>query len=454
MSSFAGLRAAKASKQHTRSFVKPPTDAPPDDSPGSKPDASLEAYDGLPPSLSIRRSPDRGRGVYATQPLTRGATVVTVPPHVHALSTSRLSEYCSSCAAQRAELKRCTRCKLVWYCNASCQNNDWALHKHECPALIRWAADDPVPSDAVRCLGRMLWAIAANGLQSLFTRQLASMQSSRPVAQAPTHTHLAHALVRFMGISGPEQLLKYGVQGAGGVADVIARFTTNAITLSSPTLTPLGVLLSPLAALFNHSCDPSAVIVFPSFHSSADLKLRVICMRDIEPGEEIFTSYIDITLPTPLRQQSLLETYDFRCSCSLCTTQGVDPREAVMCPRNGCGGIWRVPPESDANSSNEVKTEEILECTNQHPIPPSTVTEVQDAVRVGSEGLKEAERVQDSDPTRAHRLTSNLTAHLTALSLPPSTHPLLALLRLHAHLSLPSLTSTLSSLPSLGRNMP
>ncbi|KZT20922.1 SET domain-containing protein [Neolentinus lepideus HHB14362 ss-1] len=466
MSSFVSLRAAKVSKQ-SKSFVKPSPDvADPCHTPiHPQPQLNDELYGTLPSSLDIRTAPNDGRGIYATQPMKRGTTVLSLPPHVQALSVTSLSVHCSYCAAPSPDLKRCTRCKIVRYCGSSCQNNDWALHKRECPALTRWSSDNPkspVPSDAVRCLARMLWAIELNGLESRFTRQLASMQSSRPVAQAATHTQLAYSLVRFMGISGPEELLKFGVQGAGGVADVVARFTTNAITLSTPTITPIGVLLSPLAALFNHSCDPSAVIVFPTLPAAADnLKLKVVCIKDVQPDEEIFTSYIDTTLPYFLRQISLLETYDFRCDCTLCSRQStsqdaVDPREQAACPR-GCGGVWRVSIEEDGAISKAASEEDKneIKCTKcGYCIPKEKVNEVQDVVRVGGEGLKEAEKIQNEDPTRAHRLTTNLIPLLAAAGLASSSYPLLALLRLHQQFELDHLTTALSNLPGTNLNSP
>lgn len=60
-----------------------------------------------------------------------------------------------------------------------CQNKDWALHKPECAAIQRWAAAAPapelaIPSDAIRCLGRVLWAWQKKGQES----QLVSSQFS------------------------------------------------------------------------------------------------------------------------------------------------------------------------------------------------------------------------------------------------------------------------------------
>ncbi|EPQ53510.1 SET domain-containing protein [Gloeophyllum trabeum ATCC 11539] len=397
-----------------------------------------------------------------------GTTILTVPPHVHALSTPSLPAYCSRCSAAR-ELKRCTKCRAVWYCSASCQNADWSLHKRECPSLIRWASSAPsslpIPSDAIRCLGRTLWEIEANGLTSIFTREIASMQSNRPpptaATQTETHAHLAHALVRYLGVSSPEELTKYGVQGVGGLVDLVARFTTNAITLTTPSLSPIGVIISPLAALFNHSCAPNAVIVFPT-HGSSSVNIRVVTLRDLHPGEEVLTAYVDTTLPRRERQQALRETYNFTCTCELCVSEEkeggeVDPREAVLCPRAGCGGVWRVPEQGPSDDDMEVDSsvangsqaaaQVTSRCTKcKHLINPVKLHEVSDAVRLGLEGYGEAVRVQNEDPARAYKLTKNLAPLLAGAGLAPSSHPLLGLLRLYQQFELDRLGQALNEI--------
>ncbi|KAJ6258806.1 hypothetical protein Dda_6860 [Drechslerella dactyloides] len=94
------------------------------------------------------------------------------------------------------------------------------------------------------------------------------------------------------------------------------RFTCKAST--SPTsLTTLGVF--PAAARLNHSCAPNV------FHRYNPLiqRLTVHALRDIAPGEELLTSYIDICHPTPARR-SLLRHWGFKCNCTACTNPDVE----------------------------------------------------------------------------------------------------------------------------------
>ena len=57
------------------------------------------------------------------------------------------------------------------FATKECQKKDWPFHKRECSSLQEWAkaapsADLALPSDAVRCLGRLLWTRQKKGSTS------------------------------------------------------------------------------------------------------------------------------------------------------------------------------------------------------------------------------------------------------------------------------------------------
>ncbi|KAF5376403.1 hypothetical protein D9615_008618 [Tricholomella constricta] len=64
----------------------------------------------------------------------------------------------------------------------------------------------------------------------------------------------------------------------------------------------------------NHSCAPNAAYGFTM--SSFSLELRAI--RDIKKDEEVFIAYCSTSEPTAERQANL-KSYDFECTCSLCS---------------------------------------------------------------------------------------------------------------------------------------
>ncbi|KAI0076540.1 SET domain-containing protein [Panus rudis PR-1116 ss-1] len=390
----------------------------------------------LPSNVRVRQTKETGRGLYAKETFKPGSVVLAVRPLVSVLSTSNLEAYCSYCCspAPKGGLKRCTRCRKVWYCDATCQNNDWASHRMECPALLRWEATAPssslsIPPDAVRALGRILWGFQREGLNSTWTKEFAMMQSHRgnlPPTAFESHTHLAHSVVRYLGISSPEDMAPYGLNSAGDLVDLISRFTTNTFTLTSPSLTPIGTSISPTMALVNHSCEPNSVMVFPHTPNTPAIqepRMHLVAIRDIAPGDEIVASYIDITLPRELRLKALKETYNFDCRCKLCRKKSEnDPRSCMYCPKS-CGGLCPLPTEEN----------NLTRC-NKCKAAVASTDAVLDAVRVGQEGLDKATTLQFKDPVKAKQLTTNLIPIMSTAGLTPSTHPLLAMLRLHLEL--------------------
>ena len=64
--------------------------------------------------------------------------------------------------------------------------------------------------------------------------------------------------------------------------------------------------------IFNHSCVPN-VIFFKKGH-----QMYFITTRDVNKGEELCDSYIDIKLNKSERQKLLFDQYGFKCQCNRC----------------------------------------------------------------------------------------------------------------------------------------
>ncbi|KAF9819678.1 hypothetical protein IEO21_01943 [Rhodonia placenta] len=463
--SFASLRSARQSKE-SRSFVKPfpeiteqsPTSPETTQSSSKNKATSLQTplaptavdlqslHTALPDFLDVRQSSERGRGIYSKSTHKPGTVLLAVKPHAAVLSTPYLDSYCSFCCGPTpsAGLKRCTRCKTVWYCDHKCQSDDWPSHKNECSALQKWASTAPsqdvsIPSDVIRCLGRILWTQCEKGSSDHWSKEINMMQSHRstlPPSAFQSHTHIAHSLVKYLGVSSPMELEPYGIHNSADLVDIISRVTTNAFTLTSFSLTPIGIAVSPTVALANHSCEPNAVVVFPRSASNPQVQeplMNVVAIKPIRPSDEILTAYIDVTLPREQRQKALKDTYNFTCECTLCAkTSSADPRATTWCPKS-CGGTCPVPTEEDP----------LTRCVKCKAAVSSTDA-VLDAIRIGQEALDKAVSIQYIDPAKAKQLTTNMIPILTAAQLTPSCHPLLAMTRLHQEFLVASLSASLS----------
>ncbi|BGP11010.1 hypothetical protein JCM10049v2_006904 [Rhodotorula toruloides] len=220
-------------------------------------------------------------------------------------------------------------------------------------------------------------------------------------------------------------------------ATAAPQFTSNSFSLTSPAdLSNIGVSISPLTALFNHSCRPNAVIVFPAFPSSSSTSpsryMSVVAIRPIKPGEEVVTSYVDLALTKELRQKEVKERYKFDCSCEECRSEGIDPREALSCPKaeNGCKGLIALPERGSA-----VSTVTCPICGSSAPYK-----DVHPALDAAKLAYEDAERAQHADERTAvvhlQHIIDSLTTSLTPVPpFAPSAYPLFSarqlLLALH-----------------------
>ncbi|EPS40040.1 hypothetical protein H072_6181 [Dactylellina haptotyla CBS 200.50] len=90
-------------------------------------------------------------------------------------------------------------------------------------------------------------------------------------------------------------------------------YETNRFTCRSLDGASKSLGMFPMCARINHSCAPN---VFHRYSPSIN-RLTIHALRDIQPGEELLTSYIDICHPTVIRRQ-LLKHWGFRCRCTAC----------------------------------------------------------------------------------------------------------------------------------------
>lgn len=134
------------------------------------------------------------------------------------------------------------------------------------------------------------------------------VRSSLPTSVHTSHVQLAHALVQYLGASSPQELEPFGIRSSGELVDLISKvssqnhyvnsghfsrcirfqFATNTHSLTTSNLTPIGLAVSPLLALVNHSCNPNAVLVFPSLSKPKDEPaMHLVCLQEIKPGDEV-----------------------------------------------------------------------------------------------------------------------------------------------------------------------
>ncbi|KIP06875.1 hypothetical protein PHLGIDRAFT_30281 [Phlebiopsis gigantea 11061_1 CR5-6] len=78
----------------------------------------------------------------------------------------------------------------------------------------------------------------------------------------------------------------------------------------------------------NHSCIPN-ISVRHLDQRTALSRITVIARRDIEPGEELFITYVNPQMPLENRRKQLLEWGFGECKCSRCTAEELDPERKI-----------------------------------------------------------------------------------------------------------------------------
>lgn len=135
---------------------------------------------------------------------------------------------------------------------------------------------------------------------------------------------MARATKEYSGTDLDEPILREAFCKVGPSSPSKARFSLNPLqllvncfTLVGPCYDPLGLVLHPLAALANHSCNYNAVVRV-EYHWPGNHCLKIRALRPIASGEEVVVSYVDATNPRHVRQRELQDRYFFTCECSKC----------------------------------------------------------------------------------------------------------------------------------------
>lgn len=119
----------------------------------------------------------------------------------------------------------------------------------------------------------------------------------------------AQGAMMFSGLTPSSQLLEDAI-------GLLCRMKTNAFHATTPDGLAMGLLLHPLVAMANHSCDPNAEL------RCEGREISLVALADIEEGEQIVISYVDENLRLEERSRMLEEGYFFRCVCKWCVLQG------------------------------------------------------------------------------------------------------------------------------------
>uniref|UniRef100_A0A8C8EHM9 [histone H3]-lysine(4) N-trimethyltransferase n=1 Tax=Oncorhynchus tshawytscha TaxID=74940 RepID=A0A8C8EHM9_ONCTS len=253
-------------------------------------------------------SPGKGRGLRAVKHFAVGDLVFACPAYSYVLTVNERGAHCEYCFTRKEGLSKCGKCKQAYYCEIDCQKGDWPMHKLECTAMCSYG-ENWCPSETVRLVARIIMKQKVTTertqserllLLSEFEAHLDKLDSEKNEMNQTDIAALHHFYSRHIDFPDDQTLTVLFGQ-----------------TLSS--FLPLSSLSRPSSvALMNHSCSPNVIVTYKGTVA------EVRAVQDIQPGDEIFNSYIDLLYPTDDRNERLRDSYFFTCVCNECATRSKD----------------------------------------------------------------------------------------------------------------------------------
>ncbi|NXH17342.1 SMYD2 methyltransferase, partial [Bucco capensis] len=268
-----------------------------------------------PDGLERFVSAGKGRGLRARRHYAVGELLFSCPAYSAVLTVSERGSHCDGCFARKEGLSKCGRCKQAFYCNVECQKEDWPMHKLECSAMCTFGQNWN-PSETVRLTARILAKQKTNPERT---------ESEKLLAVKEFESHLdkldneKRELIQ-NDIAALHHFYSKHLEYPDNAALVVlfAQVNCNGFTIEDEELSHLGSAIFPDVALMNHSCCPNVIVTYKGTLA------EVRAVKEIEPGEEVFTSYIDLLYPTEDRNNRLRDSYFFNCDCRECVTKEKD----------------------------------------------------------------------------------------------------------------------------------
>ncbi|KAM9983897.1 hypothetical protein ACTFIY_000621 [Dictyostelium cf. discoideum] len=287
-----------------------------------------------------------GRCVLASEDLPKGTMALRVSPFASVLEDHKIEKNCGFCFKKINKSIRinqtCKNCKNHLLC-PQCSTDEYSqnYHKDECDILNFLKQYYPSSQTRdFRFMFRVLLNVIKDKKNKSFSKENQSKQwlnhenpfifdkykylinlsrtldKVQPEQMEAFKRSAQSVIAIFNKLRGPKFFDQCGV-----TIDEIIEIYSIVLSNGHEMLHPLnchtyGLGIFPTGSYLNHSCLPNA------FWYNDDQGMMVFrTLRSIKKGEEILTSYTDITTECSERRKHLLKQYFFFCQCQQCKFQ-------------------------------------------------------------------------------------------------------------------------------------
>ncbi|XP_054165108.1 N-lysine methyltransferase SMYD2-B-like [Oppia nitens] len=246
-------------------------------------------------------------------------------PFINNIMDEYKGQLCDKCLAKKDDLKKCSVCGHMYYCDRNCQRNDWrAGHRYECQILKSHYKKLIAEHELTPTLLRLYLISKADpqilnkkydtvgGQQRCFNDLMSHHEDIVRDSRRYSYIQGIHNTIRSCDVELP----------INDLIDLYGKYVINSFEKrfddQSDQFCGSSIYIG--ASVLNHSCDYN--VVFESIGN----KRFVISKRFITAGEELTTFYTNTSLPTVTRRMKLKKNFYFDCQCRRCIddTEGDD----------------------------------------------------------------------------------------------------------------------------------
>lgn len=295
---------------------------------------------GFPAHLECRQTATAGRTVIALERIPRGAIALQQTPYCHTIHHRYKSMTCEHCYRFSSTAKLLYPCPQncgKYYCTEACREAAHGRHVGSGSCNLSQQLNAPSNKKSNKKRSKLmneslslLVNIGSNPLpisDLLFMVQDYSKSGQRDYRSAEEE---------FRKLKRPSPLgvpvLDRQLEPEGMYAHALSTRKKNAIGMYNEYGDEIGLYLSPIMALVNHSCLPNCQQI------TVDGSCRLVALREIPVGEELSYAYVSILKDTSTaeRRASIAYNWEFHCVCSRC--QGTSDCQAFDAAHTCCCG--------------------------------------------------------------------------------------------------------------------
>ncbi|KAH3767928.1 zinc finger family protein [Pelomyxa schiedti] len=285
--------------------------------------------------LVLRRSAQCGRYIVAGKAFSAGEVVLETQPYAFVIHSQYRESRCSYCFSQRGgptapRLFNCSACKYEKYCGPACQAAAWSkYHKYECAKIKAAPQIEYFLPSCVRDEVDLACRILCLKKGRKITPELSAEEVSyTDFENLESHIEdIRNNAEHDEGNTKVAQLVLQRLRGLfplNEIKTLLGRMQCNDFSIWDDIIVSIGAGVYPAGAMINHYCNANCVVSYNTKTKTQTFR----AIRNINPGEEIAHSYLDVASTTADRRGKLLKQYYFQCHCDLCSNG--DTRDRML----------------------------------------------------------------------------------------------------------------------------